>query len=114
MPTSNRNTTTDYLNLTISEAVARIADLEHDYAVTRLMLSETLTIAATAKRDAARERQQRFALAEEFREFRRCTMAESLRPSRSEKPSEAHYRQSTVTPPPVTADFRSEKPRPHA
>ena len=106
MPTSDRNTTASYLDLAISEATARILDLEHDYALARLMLSEALTIAATAQQVAARERAQRLAMIDEFRAFRLRAMAGSLRTVQSERPTRrpAHL--------PLYSDRLTE--RPHA
>jgi hypothetical protein len=105
------------LHLTIEEATARIADLEHDLVAYREIATQAIHKLHDYNRIITRERQQRLDLAEEFRQFRRRVMADSLLVTNSElrKPSEAHHRQSTVTPPPPSLRAgRSERPRPHA
>ncbi len=65
------------------QMASRIADLEHDTVVYRELAQGALAIAFNAKRDAAHERRQRLALAEEYRQLRTRLMTAPRVPLRS-------------------------------
>lgn len=109
MTTTNPTTQprkTDYRDLCIEEATARIADLEHDVVVYRELTQGALQMAATARADAERERRQRLALIEEFRGFR--VMALGGVPTPKDQAT-THRRRLTLT-----LSSQVEPPRAHA